>query len=147
MASYYTSVGGSEPAVGGSDGGGGPAVGGSGPAVGGSRIPPWQPGWVMDDLACLRQKPGWQALIDWLRANISIKSVRMLLSNHTSTASMPKKAIGPSGGSLKTAGMDQIIQSAVGDSWFVEVNLPHAFILGDGLCGHSDFSDSSSGDK
>ena len=118
--SYYVpqaaqpAVGGVETAVGSGD----TAVGGGEPVVGGvpahpwqpatlhRYIPPWQPGWAMDDIACYRQKPEWRSLIDWLKSNIVIKP-RKLLANHTTTACMPKKASGPSSHSLSDGGMDR----------------------------------------
>ena len=110
-----------------------PASGGTpGPAVGGLDIPEWSPAWALDDVALFRNATGWRALMDWLKANI-VTHPRRLLAVHTTSACHPKESDGPSGGSLKECGMGNILQSAVGDTWFVRVELPHAFSSGDGL--------------
>ena len=100
------------------------------PAVGGPNIPAWDPAWAQVEIEHFRTLWDWGCFTQLLAKKLCT-SPRRALSAHTTTACQPKKADGP-GGSLKDAGMDDILP-AVGGQFFVRVNLPHAFSYGDGL--------------
>ena len=97
------------------------------------NIPAWDPAWAQVEIEQFRTLPDWGCFIQLLAKKLCTKP-RWALSAHTTTACQPKKADGP-GGSLKDCGMDDILkcQPLAANSFFVRVNLPHAFSYGDGL--------------
>ena len=130
--------------------GGEPAVGGEppmavNPAVG-VTIPPWDPEYSKNDVAALRNSPLWWDLLRWVKEKCLRVPSRRALSAHTTTACQPKKAVGPSASSLKACGLDTFLSKvdgtpspAVGGAprvfggMYLCVELPHAFVYGDGL--------------
>ena len=131
-------------------------VGGE-PAVGGGVIiPPWDPEYSKEDVAALRKSRDWWDLISWVKKSLQINP-RRTLSARTTTACQPKEATGPSEASLKTCGLDTFLpviggqpgpavggqpgpagggqpaQPAVGGNMYLQIDLPHAFVNGDGL--------------
>ena len=101
------------------------------PAVGGPNIPAWDPAWAQVEIERFRTLRHWGCFTQLLAKKLRT-TPRRALSAHTTTACQPKKADGP-GGSLKDAGMDDILPAVGGGQFFVRVNLPHAFSYGDGL--------------
>ena len=147
---------GGEPAVGGEE-----EVGGE-PTVGGVIIPPWDLEYSKADVAALRKFPEWWDLMSWVEKSLQVNP-RRALSAHTTSACQPKKATGPSAGGLKTCGLETFLpviggqpgpavggqpspavggqpagggqpaQPAAGGNMYLQIDLPHAFVHGDGL--------------
>ena len=111
----------------------------------------------MNDVAGFRKYPQWGALISWVKRNLKVPA-RQTLSAHTTSACQPNKATGPSAGSLNTSGLDTFLsavgeipppppsapspadgglpsgfQPSVSGNLYLNVELPDAFVHGDGL--------------
>ena len=98
------------------------------PAAGGPNIPAWDPAWAQEEINHFRTLEDWGCLTQLLNQKLCT-TPRRALSAHTTTHCQPRKADGPAAGSLKDAGINNMLP-AVGGQVFVRVNLPHAFPMG-----------------
>ena len=100
------------------------------------HVPQWNPDWSHEEIGQLRTIPEWNTLLTWVAQNMRVIA-RETLAAHTTTACQPGKVPGPSGpgGSLKACGLDTLLPAPAdgGSLSYVQVDLPHAFVHGDGL--------------
>ena len=126
-----------------------PGVGGE-LAIGSGAVlrkrPRWGPEYATQDIEEFRYYPEWWDLIEWVKHSLIVSS-QEALSAHTT------EAIGPSGSSessLKSCGWEEILSAyaevgvgcgqlagggrpAVGGIMYLRIDLPNAFVNGDGL--------------
>ena len=112
-------------------------------------IPAWDPKYSIPDVAAFRARRRlWGDMLSWVNDNLAVP-VRQALSAHTTTACQPGKGDGPSAASLKECGLETFLpfngdqpspavgglggQPAVGGQMYLQIDLPHAFVYGDGF--------------